>query len=181
MGRRTRQRITPAGEVTWARFARYPPSFVRRPTRRGAAGQGVRYEEEAARHLQKELGEEFIHGPWMVFRNETGQRWCQPDGLWIDPVRGVITIIEIKYSHCIEAWEQLRKLYEPVVRKAFEGAPWEVRLVEFVRWYDPVIKFPGEHNLRPRLELARPGEVAIHIWNPKSRKKRGLRKGGKGG
>lgn len=107
----------------------------------------------------------------MVFRNETGKRFCQPDGLWIDPIRGRITIIEIKYAHCEDAYFQLRSLYEPVIRKAFAGAPWEFRFIEFVRWYDPSVPFPGPHKLRAKLEAAGEDEVAVHIWRPRGRKK----------
>lgn len=162
--------IRRAWGVEHAYFSRDPPDFVRRPKRTGARGRGVRYEEEAKKHLSKLLGYEFVPGPWMVFIDATGKRWCQPDGLWIDVVRGRITIIEIKYSHCIDAYYQLKELYEPVLRAAFAGAPWEFRLVELVRWYDKDTEFPGNHNLRPRLELAREDEIAVHIWNPKKQK-----------
>lgn len=127
-------------------------------------------------HLEKELDGEFVPGPWAVFKNEAGIRWCQPDGLWIDPVRGRVSIIEVKYSHCEDAYHQLRSLYEPVVRVLFQGAPWEFRTIEIVRWYDSDAYFPGEHKLRPRLELAREGEIAVHIWNPKRAKFRNKRK-----
>lgn len=165
---KSRSRITPAGRVRAAGFAAKPPNFAKQKKRRcGAAGKGLKYEEQAKKYLERKLGDEFVPGPWMVFKNDFGERWCQPDGLWIDPVRGRITIIEIKYAHSVAAWHQLWQLYMPVVKAAFDRAPWEYRAVEIVRWYDSTLNFPGPANLRPSLIKAEPDETAVHIWNPK--------------
>lgn len=92
-------------------------------------------------------------------------RWCQTDGLLIQPQGGLITIVEIKYQHTPDAWFQLRELYEPVVRRAF-GPAWEVALLEVVKWYDPSTFFPERHlmcadPLHPPI-----GSIGVHIWAP---------------
>jgi len=151
-----------------------PPPFANRPRRKGARGEGLRYEEQVLTdYLPRLLGEELIPGPWILFANrKQGSRWCQPDALWIDALKGRITIVEIKASHCPAAWWQLKQLYLPVVKKLFGAQYWDYRLVELVKWYDPSTQFPEKHKLRPKLDQAAHDEIAVHIWSPKREKYR---------
>lgn len=98
--------------------------------------------------------------------NQNDERWCQPDGLYIDLRAGIVTIVEIKLKHTDAAWFQLHELYAPVVGRCFGTALWNLRFCEIVRWYDPSIPFPGRHYLRPRIEETRPGETGVVIWSP---------------
>lgn len=97
------------------------------------------------------------------------RRYCEPDGLLIAPDEALITIVEIKLRHTVEAWWKLLYVYRPAVCAAFRGAPWAVALCEVVRWYDPAEPFP-EHKLchtqgfpGEMLALA-PGDVGVQIW-----------------
>lgn len=158
-----------AGNVEWARFLSNPPSFVRRPKRTGSRGRGIKYEERAKKYLERVFGYEFVPGPWLVFTNETGTRYCQPDGLRIDVQRGLITIIEIKYAHTDGAYYQLHALYHPVLRAAF-GRQWEFRMLEVVRWYDPRTNFPGHHTLAKDVKSLAPNTTNVHIYRPRGGK-----------
>src|SRR5690606_21948792 len=68
----------------------------------------------------------------------------------------------------------LVNLYEPVVETAFNkywedstSCRWKIALSEVVKWVDCSVSFPVQPKLRSQVDLARPGEHAIHIYNPK--------------
>jgi hypothetical protein len=103
-----------------------------------AQRRGIRYEREAVEHLASVVGRGFTPGQWFKYYTPGGLRWCQCDGLLRDET-GVV-IFEVKYSFCAEAWWQLRKLYEPVVRAAIN--PKRVSLVIVCRSFDPATSFP---------------------------------------
>src|SRR5690349_13254419 len=85
----------PAKNVNWAIFADHPPEFILRGVSRvkGRRGAGIRYEQEAHDYLCA-ISQYYLPGPWLCF-TEAGsprKRWCQPDGLVLDFVRGKCTI-----------------------------------------------------------------------------------------
>lgn len=144
-----------------------PPSF-RTPTRKsGAKWQGVKYERKVQAHLVAKYAT-YVPSLWFLYYTEglSRVRWCQPDGLHFDFKKGIITIVEVKYCHTPDAYFQLKELYLPVVQAAFGTELWEYRLLEWVRWYDPVVNFPGRHFLRPELELVKDNEIGVKIWSP---------------
>jgi len=108
----------------------------------------------------------YIASPWLQFRlRESGSRvhWCQPDGLYIDPHRGQITIVEIKYQHCADAWFQMNRLYGPVLRAMFAPREWQFATCEIVKWFDCAIQVPEPPKMRDSPLAARPGEFAVFI------------------
>lgn len=92
-------------------------------------------------------------------------RWCQPDGLLIDVLAGVITILEMKYQHTAQAYWQLHGLYLPVVKRVF-GPSWTYKLCEVTKWYDPAIPFPTPISMQPDVKKCKAGIVNVHIWRP---------------
>jgi hypothetical protein len=58
-----------------------------------------------------------------------------------------LVIFEIKIAHMPEAWWQLKRLYEPVLRAwpRVTGIP--IRCCEVVQAYDPHVPFPCEYDL----------------------------------
>ena len=116
-------------------------------------------------------GYEYVPGPWFRYSVESTprrQNFVQPDGLLVRLRTGIITVVEVKWSHNVDAYFQLTDRYLPIVRHFF-GGDFQYRLLEVVRWYDPGIVFPGAHSLRKDPEGVRPGEVGIHIWKPENR------------
>jgi hypothetical protein len=109
--------------------------------------------------------EAYFPGQWFRFCADERVRWCQPDGLHLDPRRGILTILEVKYQHTPDAWFQLRELYAPVVSRAF-GPEWDVALVEVVKWYDPATQFPEKVIMCPDPLSAPTGRIGVHIWSP---------------
>jgi hypothetical protein len=71
--------------------------------------------------------------------------WCQPDGLL--EVNNLLIIVEIKVNFSSDAWWQLRKLYEPVVKCALK--PSRLALAIVCRSFDPVVPFPERPFILP--------------------------------
>ena len=128
----------------------------------------MRYERKVHEHYEGLFGAAYAASPWFIFK-ELGvdrPRWCQPDGLFFDPWRGTLTVVECKLQHTADAWWQLRWLYLPVLSAAFPPNLWSFRLLEVVKWYDPAVKFPERVKLRADIRDAREGEFGVHIWKP---------------
>jgi hypothetical protein len=145
--------------------------FGRTPTpTSGTAAQraGKRYERHALKHLSKELGNAFIPSPWIRYQ-EAGNvtRWCQPDGIL--HIEDFIAIFEIKIRFTSAAWWQLRKLYEPVIRRAFCASRIGVFLV--TRAVDPSEPFPENFSvldgLSPAVLRTWPlDRTGVVLWRP---------------
>lgn len=160
---------TPSEPIEWAAFSTSPAFIEGRRRQTGVRRMGQRYEES----VQLALGRRYdlyAPGPWLRFaeRGSAEIRWCQPDGLLFDFHAGIVYVVEIKLRHTSDAWWQLKRLYEPVLRVAL-GPLWDFRLVEVVRWYDRGAYFPAPHELRRDILDTRPGIVGVHILNGESR------------
>lgn len=120
--------------------------FARPLTLRGktvAQKAGLRYEKKVLNELSERFGSAFHPSPWLRFTDETGTRYCQPDGLLIQE-RGTF-IFEVKYSFVSDAWFQLRRLYGPVVERAYRPA--KIFYVVICRNYDVARPFPEVPHL----------------------------------
>ncbi len=95
--------------------------------------------------------------------------WCQPDGMIVLPQESRIILIEMKLHHTPDAWDQLFRLYRPVVLSWLREAPgpWEVECVEVVRWFDPAVETPTASVLREEPLDAYGGNFCVHIWHPR--------------
>lgn len=161
------ERLKPVGIISVARLSSTPPPFVRKRRYTGRRAEGIRYERKVQAHLMYEFPDTYVPSPWLHFREEgaTKFRWCQPDGLIVDTVRGIITCCEIKYSHTSDAWWQTRKLYMPVLAFLFPAPRWDIQVCEIVRWYDAAVAFPEPIELAS--EPSRPSKkFKVHICHP---------------
>lgn len=106
---------------------------------------GIRYERKVLKELGAIHGPEFSPSQWFSYRvpNDTARRWCQVDG-FLSTSSG-ITLFEVKSRFSSDAWYQLRRLYEPVVRGVFPTVP--LRLVVVCRSFDPWTPFPEAYTL----------------------------------
>lgn len=115
----------------------------------------------------------YLPSPWIRFHSANQRwRWAEPDGLIIDPREGVISIVEAKLSHTADAWFQLRKLYEPLIRHIF-GHSWSYAVIEVCGWYDPAVRFPERICKLANLSNPRINCYNVHIYNPKFDRYRG--------
>ena len=157
----------PAVDVRWAHPSQTPPPFINLDRKQsGRRAEGIRYERKVHDKLRSRYPV-YFDGQWFRFSSvyPNGARWCQCDGLIIDPKAGCITIIECKYQHTFDAWYQLFQLYLPVVQVAF-GPMWAVSCCEVVKWYDPAVAGEPRPTLVASPDLARPGQFAVHILKP---------------
>lgn len=160
--------------MTWAEFAYNPPQHADRIAQqrtRGARGAGNRYERHAQAYLAEQLGECYVPSRWFIYRARSHEHasFAQPDGLYFDFERGIITCFEIKIRHTDRAWWQLRHLYQPIVRHVFGTRQWRYAVVEVVCWFDPHTSFPEAVAALPKLSAAAfdPGRFHVHIWRPR--------------
>lgn len=99
---------------------------------------GKKFEAKMQRKLKSLLGPNYLPGPWFHFTGDNNAfRKCQPDGIL--ELSNAVLIVEIKSQHCLRAWWQLRKLYQPVVEFAFKKP---VVVVEVVRTGNLVDEHP---------------------------------------
>ena len=154
----------PAVAVEETRISLTPPSFIRPQRYTGRRAEGVRYECRAQEYLMQQYPNRYTPGPWLYFRDFTGWRWCQPDGLLFDFKNGRIIVVEMKYQHTADAWWQLRKLYVPVLQAAFPHTLWKFSVCEVVKWYDPATVFPEQVEMVKRIDLAE--NFGVNIWKP---------------
>lgn len=152
-------------DIQSAHFCKVPPSFaVRQGKRKGAKGEGIRYESKVqALFSDRDM---YLPGPWILYVVEGRPFWCQPDGLHFDINRGLITIVEIKLKHTADSQRQLRGVYEPVVRRLFPRPGWGVALVEVVKWYDPDIHYPEAHVMCADPFTHQGSKIGVHVCRP---------------
>lgn len=142
-----------------------PPSFAQRGARRGRKRLGVLYEKDVHAHFMLRYGAQWRIGPWIKKLTETGQKeYRQPDALLVDPGQSKITIVEVKHSHTMEAWRQLRLRYQPLVEELFPG--YGIACCEVVKFHDPFIKFPEPTALVKGLDDCEVGKMHVLVFNP---------------
>ena len=115
-----------------------PPLFSRQTERRrsnsrdAARDAGVAFETTLHEKLRRKYNN-YTQAHWFLYYDKKKSRpnYCQPDGLFFLRKEKAILIVEIKTTHMIKAWFQLRKLYQPVLEKAF-GSGWNYGVVEIV-------------------------------------------------
>lgn len=158
------------GNVVRAELAPYdpfPPTSTRR--QRPAVAAGIRYERKVQEHLVTTYPSLYTPGPWIRYIDTTSRRrkprFCQPDGFFVDFRRGLITVAEIKLKHTADAWWQLRRVYEPVLRQLFAPSLWDLAFLEIVRWYDPHTTFPQEHAMIADPSRMNAAQLGVHIWS----------------
>lgn len=157
--------FTPAGEVYEAEVSQVPPPFVRQTRRTGRRGAGIRYEKSVQEYLLNRYGQAYIPSPWLRFRSDNGWRWCQPDGLILQPAEARIIVVEVKYQHTSDAWWQVERLYKPVLRKLFNDE-WKFDACEVVKWYDGTVPYPCRVMLCEDVSRVPPEAFGVHIYRP---------------
>lgn len=101
---------------------------------------GLRYEKRALVHLALELDERLTSHP--AFKFNQGKRldeFAIPDAIYFG--EEVLTIFEIKIRHTADAWYQLKRLYLPVVQRAYPEKI--INLCEVYRSFDSSVVLPN--------------------------------------
>lgn len=120
--------------------------------------------------MAEQLGAAYVPSRWFVYRSRSSEsvNFAQPDGLYFDFERGIITCFEIKIRHTDRAWWQCRHLYQPILRHVFGTRLWRYAVVEVVAWFDPHTSFPERTSELARLDAAAfdPEQFHVHTWRP---------------
>lgn len=169
----------PAGEVTHAAFLSQPPLFTIASSGAGARltksqKEGLRYEKRVQEHLRRlckrDVSLSLLCNPWVLYHNRsngpTASCFCQPDCLLLQG--GKVTIVECKLSHTNDSWQQLRLLYEPVLRKIYPKGT-EFALLEVCKWFDPHTAYTETFYYCEDILTAESGKLGIHIYKPRGR------------
>ena len=146
------------------------PSFVRDGRKAGGRkAVGLRYESRVLDDYRARFPH-FCASPWFRYtlRHLPNRiNYCQPDGIFVDPSSGLVTIVEIKYAHTADAYFQLVDKYIPIVKKFFGGgSDWRYAVCEVVHWFDAAVAFPTAVRLLDDPLAARPGFFGVHIARP---------------
>ena len=151
--------------VTWAEFSTWEPSFEGKCSwTSGAQAHGIRYERKVQRYLTAECNGHYVPAPWFRYcvHNHPHWHYCQPDGLLFDYNRNLITIVEIKLAHSLQAWWQVQNLYRPVISFVF-GSRWSLAACEVTAHHDPATIFPICLHHITRLSLLQPEQFGLYI------------------
>lgn len=141
------------------------PSFIRNHKRVGRRAEGERYERRVHQEFYTRYPG-YLASPWFRFVDQEGEKWCQPDGLLINPWRGHVVIVEAKYQHTELAYKQLFGVYLPVVSVLFGGL-YKIACVEVVKWFDPAVLCSQSPQLCKEPDQAPIGRFNVHIWKPR--------------
>lgn len=127
---------------------------------------GLRYERKIQERLCNSFLSAYIPNISFSWQDDLGKRYCEMDGLINSKEK--LVCVEIKYQHMAEAWWQLRKKYEPVLRAwhALHGR--ELVLIEICRSLDPATPFPETYThieeLIDFVEYSKDGELGVFQW-----------------
>lgn len=142
------------------------PSFLEKkvePRRTKRQKQGLAYELHVHRHLESIHGLYYIAGQWWKYFAGDRVRYCQTDGILLVPEKRTAIILEVKYSHTVDAYWQLENLYLPLLTRFLRGSSYTIATVEVVNWYDPAVRIPRQPRLLEHILMARPGDFSVHI------------------
>lgn len=133
--------------------------------RTAAQKAGLRYEDKIQDALMSRAKISiYFDSPILHFKDESGWRTCIPDG--VDVFEDKVVLSEIKYQHTPDAWWQMRRLYEPLLRRFFPTAA--VSLLEICRTYDPATPFPEVVRLVESYDNfareSKDGELGVYRW-----------------
>jgi hypothetical protein len=160
------------GSVVWSGLLAQPPAFARasRLPRNAARKLGVKYELQVQEYLDRAYPGQYVPSPWLAYRvsGESQTRYCQPDGLLFDWPRHSILVVEIKYQHTADAFEQVQGLYLPVLQNLFQRCGFQFRRCEIVKWYDPARYFPCPVAMVSDPLLTPANKFGVFIWKKRS-------------
>ncbi len=146
--------------LKWTELRENGPFSKQKPRRR-AHKAGLAYEKKVGRVLKRMLRDEELVGElflsqWILFADDNGMGWAQPDAYILRP--DGILLIECKLTQSDGATPQLLSLYLPLLRKVYNL---------------PILCLQVCHNLRyiPKkivespMELLRDPGPGVYLWH----------------
>ena len=150
---------------TWVRPIAEPP-FPLLKARGQRARAGLKYEAKVHDYLLDRFGIRYFPSQWWAYAEGDRTHHCQTDGILIDERSKRLVLFEVKLSHTPTAYWQMENLYIPILQRWLRATPgWIFCTIEVVKWYDCAVACPRRPRLIERIEDARPGDFAVHIWH----------------
>lgn len=102
---------------------------------------GKKYEEKVEAYLRSKISDHFIFQQPFEYKSTRVGGWKIkiPDAYLVTPDR--VIVVEIKLSHCYEAWTSLRGVYQPLLHHYFSRP---VEVVEICKNFISGINIPEE-------------------------------------
>jgi hypothetical protein len=98
--------------LTWAEAHKgWPKAIPRVRARKGPKGDGIRFERKVA-----EAASWAKAGQWFEFADVNGRGLCQTDLIY--ETKGLVLVVECKYTWVPEGHSQIESLYRPVIELA---------------------------------------------------------------
>lgn len=163
--------FVPAGGARSASLMSAPPPFISGAAStkkyRGKIAAGINFEKKGQDFFETLFPERYVRSPWLSYIDNKGvTRYCQPDGFVLKEAEKIILIVEFKLSHTSDAWWQVRKLYEPVIRRLF-GNEWKYQALEVCRWLKPETPFPEKWKYVANPKTWHGEEFGVMVYNPR--------------
>lgn len=105
------------GDLRSAKLLGERPACIPIGRPRGAKAAGLRFQRAVGAALEAKLGHRLLQGPWFEYCDGHVRRYCQPDFIIYRPESADFVVAEAKLTWNFEAYEQLWRLYVPVVRR----------------------------------------------------------------
>ena len=164
--RRRHTSVGRASPVSSARLLWGEPPFRSSGGRTYAQKAGLRYEAKVLDYLRQKFPTTLV-SPWIEYgHHEPYSCLCQPDAIIINQPQRLITIAEVKYTHTLQAYKQLKLKYLPVCENIFR-AGYRFNLLEITRRLDPAIRYPVTIEFIEDLEkfLSTPtSHIGVYTW-----------------
>lgn len=154
----------PVGEI---KNVQHEPRIRALPTGTSAAQKaGLRYEDRVQKNLIEIFCDLYVPNCSFSWQDDLGKRFCEMDGLILLPT--TVVCVEIKSQHMPEAWWQLRKKYEPVLRSYEKVRGKRLLLLEICRSLDAATPFPEAYSYVDEIPgfiiRAKDGELGVFQW-----------------
>lgn len=137
----------------------YADKFPR--AKRGARAAGHRFEAKVVKALEQKYPS-FTTSLAFQFKTEYAEKnICIVDGLLA--LDDEVVVVEVKLRHTVDAWFQLRKLYQPVLKKALNKP---IRALEICSVYEPQARFPEPFLIVTNIEefIRSRCDLGVLIW-----------------
>ncbi len=107
--------------LTWAELREESPFKAKKP-RKASIKKGLAYEKVVGRELKRlilsnDLDGELFLGQWIIYADQHGTGWAQPDAYLL--MKDQILLLEIKLTQNDSAVPQLLSLYLPLLRHLY--------------------------------------------------------------
>lgn len=149
-------------DLEWARLVDPPSLYKKPPKLKGVKAKGRTYERTVGRRLKDrcasgELPAQLVSGQWFNFCDANGYGYCQTDYYLI--CEGFIILLECKLTQTDFAETQMRKLYEPILRKVYGLPVVVVQVFKNIR-YHPAAQIK---DILDAIEYPRPETLSWHF------------------